>query len=193
MENQALRTLKILEEIDNDHTPSQRDLAKTLNISLGLVNSFIKRLAQKGYFKITTIPRNRVRYILTPKGAAEKTRLTYEFIQSSFQFYKEARKKFGTLFKDLQTQGIQRVIFYGATDLTEIAFITIQETNIQLVAVVDDVKIGGKFLKYIIADPDKLMNYIFDRVVVTNIDSKDRILQKLQAKGIPLDKTVMFD
>ena len=193
MENQDLRTLKILEEIENDHTPSQRDLAKTLNISLGLVNSFIKRLAQKGYFKITTIPRNRVRYILTPKGAAEKTRLTYEYIQYSFQFYKKARKKFGTLFKDLQTQGIQRVVFYGATDLTEIAFITIQETTIQLVAVVDDVKIGGKFLKYIIADPDKLMNYIFDRVVVTNIDSKDRILQKLQAKGIPLGKTLMFE
>ena len=77
MDNQDIRTLKLLEEIENGHVPSQRDLAKTLNVSLGLVNSFIKRLAHKGYFKITTIPKNRVKYILTPKGAAEKARLTY--------------------------------------------------------------------------------------------------------------------
>ena len=52
-----LRTLKILEKVDNDRTPSQRDLARDLNISLGLVNSFIKRLAQKGYFEIGHLPK----------------------------------------------------------------------------------------------------------------------------------------
>ena len=46
-----LRTLKILEKVDNDGAPSQRDLARDLNISLGLVNSFIKRLVKKGFFK----------------------------------------------------------------------------------------------------------------------------------------------
>ncbi len=93
MDNQDLRTLKILEEIEKDKDPSQRYLAGKLNISLGLVNSFIKRLAQKGLFKIKNIPKNRVKYILTPKGAAEKTRLTYQYIQYSFQFYKSARQK----------------------------------------------------------------------------------------------------
>ena len=72
-----IRTLSILEEIDQKKSPCQRYLAKKLNISLGLVNSFLKRLAQKGYFKITTIPKNRLKYILTTKGAVEKARLTY--------------------------------------------------------------------------------------------------------------------
>ncbi|MBW2133565.1 MAG: winged helix-turn-helix transcriptional regulator [Deltaproteobacteria bacterium] len=76
MDHRDLRTLKLLEEIEHNHAPSQRDLAKKLNISLGLVNAFVKRLAHKGYFKISTIPKNRVMYILTPKGMAEKTRLT---------------------------------------------------------------------------------------------------------------------
>ena len=39
MDTQDIRTLKILEEIDRDQPPSQRDLATTLNVSLGLVNS----------------------------------------------------------------------------------------------------------------------------------------------------------
>ena len=61
MDTQDIRTLKILEEIEGNKTPSQRYLSDQLNISLGLVNSFIKRLAQKGYFKVTAIPRNRVK------------------------------------------------------------------------------------------------------------------------------------
>jgi len=92
METQDLRTLKILEEIDNEHTPSQRELAQKLDISLGLVNSFIKRLVNKGYFKITHIPKNRVRYLLTPQGAAEKTRLTYAYIHYSYEFYRRSRQ-----------------------------------------------------------------------------------------------------
>ena len=74
MDPKDLRTLKILEKVDNDSVPSQRDLARDLNISLGLVNSFIKRLVKKGYFKARHVPRNRIRYFLTPKGAAEKSR-----------------------------------------------------------------------------------------------------------------------
>ena len=62
MDPKDLRTLKILEKIDNDVVPSQRDLARDLNISLGLVNSFIKRLVKKGYFKARHIPKNRMRY-----------------------------------------------------------------------------------------------------------------------------------
>jgi DNA-binding MarR family transcriptional regulator len=92
MDPKDIRTLKILEKADNDIIPSQRDLARELNISLGLVNSFIKRLVKKGYFKVTHVPRNRVRYMLTPMGASEKTRLTYLYIQYSYNFYKDARQ-----------------------------------------------------------------------------------------------------
>ena len=98
MDPKDIRTLKILEKVDNDIVPSQRDLARDLNISLGLVNSFIKRLVKKGYFKARHIPKNRMRYFLTPKGASEKTRLTYEYIQYSYNFYKEARQKLRALY-----------------------------------------------------------------------------------------------
>ena len=41
MDHQDLRTLRLLEEIEKDHAPSQRDLARKLNASLGLVNSLL--------------------------------------------------------------------------------------------------------------------------------------------------------
>ena len=117
MDHHDIHALRILEEIEKDSSQSQRELARKLNISLGLVNSFIKRLAHKGYFKITTIPRNRARYVLTPKGFAEKTRLTYEFIQYSFRFYKTAREKLKALLATLEEGHVERVAFYGASDL----------------------------------------------------------------------------
>ncbi len=193
MDKIDVRTLKFLEEIDNNHTPSQRDLSRKLDVSLGLVNSFIRRLVHKGYVKITTVPKNRVKYILTPKGVTEKTRLTYQYIQHSFNFYKKTREKLKTLFKGLMTQRVRRVVFYGTGDFAEIAFISLQETSIQMIAVVDDNNIGEKFLGSVVKDPHFLNSISFDRILITSMISKDNMLEKLLEQGIPRSKLVMLE
>ena len=192
MDPQDLRSLQLLEEIDNNHSPSQRDLAQKLNISLGLVNSFIKRLATKGYVKITTIPRNRVKYILTPKGFTEKSRLTYEFIQYSFHFYKRAIRDIERLLNDFQKKGVKKVVFYGANDLAEIAFISLRGTDIQLIGVADDQKQGKDFLGFTVKSITELKKAGFDKIIVTTIDSKEAQLDKLLGKKIPREKIVML-
>ena len=192
MDPQDLRSLQLLEEIDNNHSPSQRDLAQKLNISLGLVNSFIKRLATKGYVKITTIPRNRVKYILTPKGFAEKSRLTYEFIQYSFHFYKRAIRDIEGLLNDFQKKGVKKVVFYGANDLAEIAFISLRGTDVQLIGVADDEKHGKDFLGFTVKSITELKKAGFDKIIVTTIDSKEAQLDKLLGKKIPREKIVML-
>jgi len=193
MDPKDIRTLKILEKVDNGKTPSQRDLAGELNISLGLVNSFIKRLVKKGFVKIRTIPKKRIKYILTPHGAAEKTRLTYEYIQHSYIFYKEARQKLRDLYTDLEKQGITRIIFYGAGDLAEIAYISLQETTIQLVAIVDDAKRGTQFMKFLVADPARLDSIAYDRILVTTINSRNAILQRIAQSGISPELVIEID
>jgi len=192
MDNQDLRTLQILEEIEKDQAPSQRYLAGKMNISLGLVNSFIKRLAQKGLFKITSIPKNRVKYILTPKGAAEKTRLTYKYIQYSFQFYKSARQKLRVLFSSLSVNGNLRIVFYGASDLAEIAYISIKETPIQLVAIVDDNKEGDIFMDFVISSSNRLETISFDKILITSIKEPEKVLEKILQKGISRSKVAML-
>lgn len=179
MDTQELRTLKLLEEIEGDQAPSQRDLAMRLNISLGLVNSFMKRLTKKGYFKITNIPRNRVKYILTPKGAAEKTRLTYEYIQYSFQFYKDARHKLRDLFRQLEKQRINKIVFWGAGELAEIAYVSMQETEVKLVAVLDRTQHGSPFLKQTILPLHSIEKLVYDRVLITTIDRRGDALSEL--------------
>jgi len=190
MDPKDIRTLKILEKIDNGVAPSQRDLARDLNISLGLVNSFIKRLVKKGYFKARHIPKNRLRYFLTPKGASEKTRLTYLYIQHSYNFYKDARQKLRDLYTELESQNVSRIVFYGASDLAEIAYLSMQETNIELVAVFDDDKEGKRFMRHTVANPDRMGSFSFDRILITSINSTEIILQRIAALGLSIEDVI---
>ena len=192
MDPKDIRTLKILEKLDNDVVPSQRDLARDLNISLGLVNSFIKRLVKKGYFKARHVPKNRMRYFLTPKGASEKTRLTYEYIQHSYNFYKEARQKLRDLYTGLERRDVSSIVFYGAGDLAEIAYLSLQETNIKLVAVVDDEKKGKRFMRDIVEHPDRLVALTFDKILITSLNSKEFIYQRIAALGLPAESVVQI-
>jgi len=192
MDPKDIRTLKILEKVEIDQSTSQRDLASELNISLGLVNSFIKRLVKKGFVKISTIPKQRIKYIITPHGAAEKSRLTYLYVQQSYHFYKEARKKLRNLYAELENQGIANLVFYGAGDLAEIAYISLQQTSMKLIAIVDDEKIDIRFMKIPVTDPALLDTISYDRIIVTAVNSRSAILHKLAQRGIPPELVIQI-
>lgn len=192
MDQRQFRTLQILEEIGNDSSPSQRELSRKLNISLGLVNSFLKRLAQKGYCKINTIPKNRVSYLLTPKGMTEKTRLTYEYIQSSIRFYRNSRQKVKKMFKELRHKGVEQIAFYGVSELAEISYLYMQEASIQLSAVIDNDHCGKSFLKKVVIGSDQMAETFFDVILITDILEPLETHEKIRSYGIPKNKIVMI-
>jgi len=192
MDQESIRTLKILEQLDADRSPSQRDIAESLNISLGLVNSFIKRLVSKGYFKATHIPKKRMRYILTPQGAAEKTRLTYEYIRHSFGFYRETRQRLSALFSGLEKKGVSKIVFFGVTDIAEIAYICLHETSMELVAVVGGPESRNLFLSTKIIFPEKLKDVAFDAALITLIDPDQKAIEGIVKSGVPKEKIILF-
>ena len=73
---QARQDLHILENIEKNPEITQADLAAQLGVAVGSVNWYLKRLVKKGYVKVTRMERRRLRYLITPQGIAEKTRLT---------------------------------------------------------------------------------------------------------------------
>ena len=190
MDVHELRTLRLLEAIEQKRSTSQRDLANTLGVSLGLVNSFVRRLARKGYFKVTHLPRNRIRYILTPKGAAEKTRLTYAYFKLSYQFYRDARCKIRSLFNNLEDQKIKSVVFFGIGDLAEIAYLSLQDTDLHFAGIGDDTGAGASFLGHPVLDLNTLSLLRFDVVLITNDEGDNSVQRKLLSVGIQLDKII---
>lgn len=54
MNLQGQRDLILLTELERDGAVTQRSLAIKLGVALGLTNLYVKRLARKGYVKVTT-------------------------------------------------------------------------------------------------------------------------------------------
>ena len=136
---------RILEEIDRDESITQRKLSERVGIALAVTNSYIGRLLRKGHLKARTLPRNRLKYFVTPSGLALKARLTYEYVTGSLRFYQEARTRLKQVLARLEGEGVRRVAFLGAGDLAEIAYLTIQESSLEFSGIFDDSKAGEAF------------------------------------------------
>jgi DNA-binding MarR family transcriptional regulator len=125
------KSLQILDELSNNDSLTQRDLSGCLGIALGLVNTYVKNLVTKGYITVKSIPPKRYAYYLTPKGFTEKTRLTYHLLQDYTRIYHEAKNSLKKLFNELRKNGSKRILFAGVDEVAEIAYITLQETDLE--------------------------------------------------------------
>lgn len=188
MDLEAQRDLTILNEIETAPQVTQRGLARKLGIALGLTNLYLKRLGRKGYIKVTTIPRNRVKYLLTAQGIAEKTRLTYEFMQYSFTLFRQSRQFLREQFTALAEAGRKRVLFVGVGEAAELADLTLRELGLELVAVADDAAAGTHFLDHEVVPLAALAGVAFDQAVVTSFDRPAELAERLKALGIPPEK-----
>lgn len=173
------KTLQILNELSDNGNTTQRDISTRLGIALGLVNSYIKNLITKGYIKVKSIPPRRYAYYLTPKGFAEKTRLTYHFLQNYTRIYREARVSLKTLFNELQARGVKRVVFAGADEVAEIAYLTLQETELELSGIVDEEKAGKKFFGREILPVKDLGSIVHDSIVITSYKKSEKLYKEL--------------
>src|SRR3990167_3465875 len=96
MDFEAHRDLRLLEAVHQDSRVTQRGLAGKLGIALGLANIYLKRMVHKGFIKVVNVQPNRITYLVTPRGIAEKARLTYEFMDYSLHLYGEVRQHLRT-------------------------------------------------------------------------------------------------
>jgi len=192
MDQEELRTLKLLEAVDSREPPTQRELALDLNISLGLVNAFMKRLAKKGYFKITHIPKNRVKYLLTPKGALEKSRLTYRYIRYSVGFYREIREMLVNLFGRLEKEGVVKIALYGCGEVAELAQLFLQNTSIKLGGVFDQKPDGRMFFGHKVNSYEQLANDGYEYVLLTQTEDIQSHFDRLVELGVKPERILQL-
>ncbi|OGW33621.1 MAG: hypothetical protein A2X58_08940 [Nitrospirae bacterium GWC2_56_14] len=183
-ETEQYRSLQILHELANDDSLTQRDLSSRLGIALGLVNSYIKNLVKKGYITVKAIPTKRYAYYLTPSGFTEKTRLTYHMLQDYTNIYRQARKNLQTLFGELLEQGVKTVVFAGTDEVAEIAYLTLQESNLKLAGVVDMENLGATFFGNKVMPIQAIGQLTYDRIVVTSFLKREALYKELLKNGI---------
>ena len=138
MNIQAQRDLQLLNEVERNAAVTQRSLARNLGVAVGLANLYLKRLVRKGHIKITTIPKHRIKYLLTPRGMAEKSRLTYLYMQYSLSYYRKMRERLKHVLTGLSVAGAKRIAVYGTGELAELAYLTLREMDMTQVGFVED-------------------------------------------------------
>lgn len=194
MERQHERDLEILTAIDEGEPLTQRALAQRLGVALGLANLYLKRLAVKGSIKIVEFPRKpaarkRLRYLLTPTGMAEKTRLTYEHITYSLDLYRRARQALRDSLSPLPERGAKRVALFGTGEAAEVAYLTLRELGLEPIGVFAR-EPGGHFLGFPVLALADLMEADADAVIVATFDRPEPVLDELIAAGLSRDRIV---
>ena len=143
-----IKAFQLLSEVADEQPVSQRELAKRLGIALGLVNSYLKNFVAKGYIRIKNYPHNRYAYLLTPRGMAEKGRLAYQHVHYFTNLYTVTRQGYLHLFRELARNGVSSIIFCGIDEVTEIAWLSLQEAGLKLDGVMDDQPAPGMFMGF---------------------------------------------
>ncbi len=151
------RELEILEKIENDGHLTQRDLSREVGIALGLVNHLLKKMVKKGWIKIKNIDAKRIRYLITPEGAREKSSLLYKRVESTIHFYLEAKRVIKEKVQHLKNEGVKSVSIYGINHVAEVLFIVLNELGLRLDCVVDNDKKGKEWFGYKIIDTDEFL------------------------------------
>jgi DNA-binding MarR family transcriptional regulator len=129
--------LQILNHIEENPDTTQADLATQLGVAVGSVNWYVKRLINKGHIKVTQMERRRLRYLLTPKGVAEKARLTKEFMQVSLYWYRVTRETSKEFLVEVKQAGYDTVCIEGDGDLAEIVYLTCLESHVKVKEEID--------------------------------------------------------
>lgn len=177
-------TLEILSTIEDTSDVTQRHLADRMGVALGLANAYLKRCIRKGLVKIQHAPANRYLYYLTPKGFAEKSRLTLKYLSASLALYRESAAAYEQLVRHCCDHGWRRLALCGASELAEIAILRVREAGLEVAGVIDfDAAPGDFHGAPVLADPAALPGV--DAVLFTTLSNPratyDRIKSATQA------------
>ena len=97
MKNDNTDQFELLRKIQKNPNFSQRELANELGVSLGKLNYCLKALKNKGLIKIQNFTKNPNKlnyiYVITPKGIAEKAKLTINFMKRKMQEYEDLKEE----------------------------------------------------------------------------------------------------
>jgi len=168
-----IRELEILERLENNGHLTQRDLSKEVGIALGLVNHLLKKMVKKGWIKIKNIDAKKIRYLITPEGAREKSSLLYKRVESTIHFYLEAKRVIKDKVIHLKNEGIKNVSIYGINHISEVLFIVLKELNLELVYVVDDNKEGEVWFGYTVVKIDEFVGSDANVLILASFDKEE--------------------
>jgi DNA-binding PadR family transcriptional regulator len=179
---QDIRELNLLQELEKNPVISQRELSHRFGMALGVTNACLRNMALKGWIRVRDTSHHRMGYFITPKGIAEKNRLLVKMVAYNVRHYSQLKSLMADLLLDLQRENIQRLVFYGVSEEMEVAFITLNETAVKLVGIVEDEdkRPAKKVLGHEVMKVNDVFGFNPDGILVTSFADAERRVAQLQ-------------
>jgi DNA-binding MarR family transcriptional regulator len=158
---------------------SQRDLAESIGVSLGHLNSLLKKLVREGHLqRVRSARKSRAMYSITVKGTTEKTLLTYHYIQMVLSFYKDIQEKLRSILIGFKEKGKERIVIFGKGELPEMAAYVARKSNLHLVD--------------IIQHSSQIDGLAYDGVFILELENKDNITKQLIEHGVMKENIILL-
>lgn len=145
---EEMQTLSILDAIDENNRTTQRELSEATGLNLAKVNFLLRRLAEQGQLKLRNISKspNKLKYlyVLTPRGIAEKSRLTLRFAKRTMDAYAQIQKNLQARLMQLKQIGVERLVLLGEGEVTDMVIDAVKRVDGLSVAAIVGAKSGGK-------------------------------------------------
>jgi DNA-binding MarR family transcriptional regulator len=199
MDSKSYYDLQILNQVEEAPRLTNRLAAEKLGVSVKLTHSILKGLIKRGHIHAKQRDGRSRYYLLTPAGIAEKIRLTYEFMNFTTQFFREARRRSSEVCQKLMLAGVKRVAFLGCGELAEISYLGIKEHGLLLTAVFDDDKNKETFMGTVVKKHQDLLRERsttardrFEKILVASYDPKHPGTRHYLPEGVVADERFVW-
>lgn len=173
----------LLNEIEKNENITQRELSRKTEFSLGSVNVLLNKMVQEGLVKIKQIPMNRVAYMLTPAGIAEKIKKTSSYIKIHYNYINETTLKIRSELLNLIKENGNICILLESDEISELVKLAVAGINekkhieiIEGISLRNRMQVNDTFDEN--TESDK-MDFNCDKVIIAvSIETYNEIAQK---------------
>jgi MarR family transcriptional regulator, temperature-dependent positive regulator of motility len=99
---------KLMRLLEANPELSQRDVARTLGVSIGKVNYCLRALVRRGWIKAANFTNSRNKaaymYLLTPRGIDAKASITLRFLQAKMREYEALKAEIEQIRQEAESE-----------------------------------------------------------------------------------------
>ena len=112
------KELDILQNIsESEGGVRQRDLARIIGLSLGMTNTILKRMAQKGWLMIRKVNNRNIQYVVSAQGMEAIARRSYRYFKRTVRNVVDYKEAIGHLLTAAHLAGYRELVLVGRSDL----------------------------------------------------------------------------
>lgn len=172
-EPNAYNELQVLTEVEASSDITQRKLSQRVGIALGLTNTLVRNLVNKGYIRSQKASWKRWVYALTPEGLSHKVKLTVTYVRRVIDDYQTVRHILSDQLGTLSLHQESRIAIFGTGEFAELVYLGLREIGLEEIDVfATNPTPSQRFLGIPVQDISSIRSQDYDQILVASLNQE---------------------